>query len=78
MEALVRTVQELFGGLDRFVVPPYQRPYVWTEELQWEPFWEDVERITDSRLEGEGDRHFLGAVVLRRERPRSAASRRGR
>jgi uncharacterized protein with ParB-like and HNH nuclease domain len=48
MEALVRSVHELFSGQHRFVVPPYQRPYVWTEELQWEPFWEDVERITDS------------------------------
>lgn len=49
-------------------MPPYQRPYVWTEELQWEPLWEDVERITDSRLAGEDRRHFLGAVVIRREK----------
>jgi hypothetical protein len=68
MEALVRSVQELFSGQHRFVVPPYQRPYVWTEELQWEPLWEDVERITDSRLAGEDRRHFLGAVVIRREK----------
>lgn len=68
MEALVRSVQELFSGQHRFVVPPYQRPYVWTEELQWEPFWEDIERITDSRLLGEDQRHFLGAIVIRREK----------
>jgi hypothetical protein len=68
MEALVRSVQELFSGQHRFVVPPYQRPYVWTEELQWEPFWEDIERITDSRLAGEDQRHFLGAIVIRREK----------
>lgn len=68
MEALVRSVQEIFSGQHRYVVPPYQRPYVWTEELQWEPFWEDVERITDSRLAGEDQRHFLGAVVIRREK----------
>jgi hypothetical protein len=68
MDALVRTVQEIFSGQHRYVVPPYQRPYVWTEELQWEPFWEDIERITDSRLVGEDERHFLGAVVIRREK----------
>src|SRR3954467_8600710 len=68
MEALVRSVQELFSGQHRFVVPPYQRPYVWTEELQWEPLWEDVERITQNRLAGEDRRHFLGAVVIRREK----------
>src|SRR4051812_37892508 len=68
MEALVRSVQELFSGQHRFVVPPYQRPYVWTEELQWEPLWEDIERVTDSRLAGEDARHFLGAVVIRREK----------
>jgi len=68
MEALVRSVQEIFSGQHRYVVPPYQRPYVWTEELQWEPFWEDIERITDSRLVTEDQRHFLGAVVIRREK----------
>jgi hypothetical protein len=68
MEALVRSVQELFSGQHRYVVPPYQRPYVWTEERQWEPLWEDIERITDSRLADEDERHFLGAVVIRREK----------
>src|SRR3954469_8016297 len=68
MEALVRSIQEIFSGQHRYVVPPYQRPYVWTEELQWEPFWEDVERVEDGRLEGHDARHFMGAIVIRREK----------
>lgn len=31
----------------RLLVPLYQRPYVWNEKEQWEPFWEDLRAITE-------------------------------
>ncbi len=68
MEAKDTTIGQLFGGLDRYEVPAYQRPYVWTAERQWEPLWDDIERIADRRLGGIDEQHFLGAVVLRREK----------
>lgn len=49
-------------------MPAYQRPYVWTEGRQWQPLWEDVERVADARLEDREAHHFLGAIVIRRER----------
>jgi hypothetical protein len=67
VEALIKTVQELFTSQHRYLVPAYQRPYVWTEGKQWGPLWEDIERAADSRLQAEGDEHFLGAIVIRRE-----------
>lgn len=51
----------------RLLVPLFQRPYVWNEELQWEPLWRDLERVANRLLESPGDNHmphFLGAVVL--------------
>ena len=37
-----RTVNQLFERDVRYVVPLYQRPYVWDENDQWAPLWEDV------------------------------------
>lgn len=51
----------------RLVVPLFQRPYVWNQENQWEPLWNDVVRITERLLQEPHAKHyphFLGAVVL--------------
>jgi hypothetical protein len=61
------TATELFEGRKHYVVPAYQRPYVWNEEDQWAPLWDDIVRVAESYL-GIGTRaftsHFLGAVVF--------------
>jgi hypothetical protein len=49
------------------VVPPFQRPYVWNQESQWEPLWKDVVRVAERLLAssaGSSSPTFLGAVVL--------------
>src|SRR5690606_1696294 len=51
----------------QLVVPLFQRPYVWNEENQWEPLWDDVVRVAERILRRPSERHqphFLGAVVL--------------
>lgn len=63
------TVFELFERERRYLVPLYQRPYVWNEADQWEPLWLDIVEKADALLDPEGARegprnHFLGAVVL--------------
>ena len=66
METQVRTPQLVFMQPQRLVVPLFQRPYVWNEENQWEPLWDDITRVAD-RVLTPTDRHqphFLGAVVL--------------
>jgi hypothetical protein len=67
MDADAKTAQKLFDGSDRYLIPSYQRPYVWEEEKQWQPLWDDIERLANARLEGRDEVHFLGAVVLRQE-----------
>ncbi|MBL9076042.1 MAG: DUF262 domain-containing protein [Planctomycetes bacterium] len=67
METQVRTPQLVFMQPQRLVVPLFQRPYVWNEENQWEPLWEDVTRLAGRLLDQSTPRpqpHFLGAVVL--------------
>ena len=61
------TATELFEGRKHYVIPAYQRPYVWNEEDQWAPLWDDIVRVSESHL-GKSPRqfvsHFLGAVVF--------------
>lgn len=72
MKPETRTVTELFERDVRYVVPLYQRPYVWTEADQWEPLWEDIRVLLDHQLGGQPTAnghwsHFLGAIVLDQE-----------
>ena len=80
MRADTNTLQEVLHGDRRFVVPVYQRPYVWSRERQWEPLWTDVEstavRLAETRqasyrvgkpastADDEATPHFLGAIVV--------------
>jgi hypothetical protein len=45
MQTNVRTPTDVFNLPQRLQVPLFQRPYVWSQEKQWEPLWRDVERI---------------------------------
>lgn len=73
MKAKALTPRDLFDGKVCYEIPPFQRPYVWTEEDQWQPLWDDIARVTDAILEAAGDTkalaqvggHFLGAVVVK-------------
>ena len=68
METHVNTPQVIFNLPQRLLVPLFQRPYVWDEDRQWRPLWQDVERIADKVLRLDHDaKHFLGAVVLQQE-----------
>lgn len=61
------TATELFEGRKHYVIPAYQRPYVWNEEDQWAPLWDDIVRVSESHLgctPKQFASHFLGAVVF--------------
>ena len=71
MEAHALNPRALFDLTVCYEVPPFQRPYVWTEEDQWQPLWDDIVRVTVAIVESrevdavEVSEHFLGAVVLK-------------
>ena len=45
------TPKDLFQKDVRYIIPPFQRPYVWTQDDQWEPLWEDVRSVAENYLE---------------------------
>jgi len=63
------TVFDLFEKQRRYLVPIFQRGYVWTKEHQWEPLWEDITdqaRLLQQHHGSENSirKHFLGTIVL--------------
>lgn len=66
MKANAVPLLAIFEKKLRLEVPLFQRQYVWKQEEQWEPLWEDIERKFIESLEGRKDApvHFLGAMVL--------------
>jgi len=70
MDTKALTPRELFDGTVCYEIPPFQRPYVWNEEDQWQPLWADIERVARGVMEAgdnntESSPHFLGAVVIK-------------
>ena len=77
MKTDILNPKDLFQKDVRYTIPLFQRPYVWTQDDQWEPLWDDVRNVAENYLEGlersghdavAAERatagHFLGAVVL--------------
>lgn len=80
MDASKKTLKKIFGGNQRFLIPVYQRYYVWDLDKQWRPLWEDIEatarRLAEQRVDAhqkgwpsaQADEnaapHFLGAIVV--------------
>ena len=77
MEVNLLSLEDMFDRTIRYVVPPFQRRYVWTKEEQWQLLWDDLQRTAEARLsslaatvssppvrDAAEDSHFLGAVVI--------------
>ncbi len=69
MKASPATVFDLFDVDRRYIVPLFQRPYVWTRDQQWNPLWADILQKAEDYLDSSKDhsdinKHFLGAIVL--------------
>lgn len=60
------TIHDVFEKERRYDIPLYQRAYVWNEEDQWEPLWDDIRKQAERALKdstGKLGSHFLGAAV---------------
>jgi hypothetical protein len=71
MQAETRTLTQLFQLDVRYIVPLYQRPYVWSKDRQWAPLWDDIATVANHILtEGASAKpppHFLGAIVIEQQ-----------
>lgn len=70
MQSTICSIREIYNGNIQYIIPLYQRSYVWTENSQWEPLWEDIENKFKLHLENQENTypHFLGAVVLQQQK----------
>lgn len=69
MKAYSRNILDLFESKTRYVMPLYQRPYVWNEEDHWSPLWDDIHRKVEQRLTRQlPTSHFLGAIVIEQKK----------
>jgi uncharacterized protein with ParB-like and HNH nuclease domain len=60
------TIHDVFEKERRYDIPLYQRAYVWNQEDQWEPLWDDIRKQAERALQdstGKLGSHFLGAAV---------------
>lgn len=65
MQTNLQRLQRLFAHPVRYEIPAFQRRYVWTQEEQWEPLWDDVAELSQSLMEaGQTKPHFMGDVYL--------------
>jgi uncharacterized protein with ParB-like and HNH nuclease domain len=80
VDATTYELRTILGNERRFLIPPFQRDYEWTEKLQWSLLFDDLvttgDRLASARAHAKltGDSasraekrvapHFLGAIVL--------------
>lgn len=68
MKTELTTPMQMFSLPQVLEIPLYQRAYVWAEEEQWEPLWQDIRRVSELRMStAPSATHFLGAVVLQEQ-----------
>lgn len=68
MQPSYSSIGQIFSAQTRYVVPLFQRPYVWSKEEQWRPLYEDIEELAERVLNPPPHKpvagHFLGTAVL--------------
>ena len=62
----ITTGDQAFPPRKQYLIPSYQRNYVWTERDHWEPLWEDVKELTRQVVAAEETKpHFLGTIITK-------------
>ena len=62
------TPGDIFYRPARYEVPDFQRSYIWNQDDQWEPLWEDVTAKAATLIEtGATTFHFMGAIALQQQ-----------
>lgn len=72
MQAGKKSLGQVFANYQQNVIPRYQRPYVWDQERNWWPLWQDIRQAAEAGEKSAGTgaakedarTYFLGALVL--------------
>ena len=73
MDPIKTNIAGIFEPTQQYVIPLFQRHYVWNEKEQWHPLWEDITAKAAKRTVGESRRdklqpHFTGAIVIQQKK----------
>lgn len=61
-------LEDLFNKQIRFQIPVFQRHYVWNEQNQWQPLWDDFSnKLKERKNESTYNPHYTGSIVLFQE-----------
>lgn len=60
-------ITDVFNGTRQYVIPFFQRAYVWWKE-QWERLLIDMEHVSEVQRQ-----HFLGSIILKQQTTSSNA-----
>lgn len=62
-------LEDLFNKQIRFQIPVFQRHYVWNEQDQWQPLWDDFNnKLNERNNKNKNHPHYTGSIVLFQER----------
>jgi len=71
MEANPKSMYEVFNAATRFIIPEYQRPYVWSKE-QVDQLWNDLVGAHQDNIDVEEvEEYFLGPLVIAMQQDQS-------
>ncbi|RYZ87924.1 MAG: DUF262 domain-containing protein, partial [Proteobacteria bacterium] len=62
--ATKETLSAFFKGDIQYIIPFFQRPFVWEEE-NWEILWENILEVYLDTKKGDNSEHFIGTVILK-------------
>ena len=70
MRANLKNMSDLLKHQRRYIVPVFQRGYVWKQSGQWDLLWDDITAMTQKILDPDqvAMPHFTGAVVIEKNR----------
>ncbi|MEO9474601.1 MAG: DUF262 domain-containing HNH endonuclease family protein [Cyclobacteriaceae bacterium] len=61
-------LEDLFNKQIRFRIPVFQRHYVWNEQEQWQPLWDDyINKLNERQNGNKIHPHYTGSIVLFQE-----------
>ncbi|WP_276366247.1 DUF262 domain-containing HNH endonuclease family protein [Chryseolinea sp. H1M3-3] len=66
INATKEKLSSFFQGNMQYVVPFFQRSYVWNQE-NWDTLWEHIKRILDEKIKKH--EHFIGTLIVKQRTP---------
>jgi uncharacterized protein with ParB-like and HNH nuclease domain len=61
-------LEDIFNKQIRFQIPVFQRHYVWNEQDQWQPLWDDFNnKLNERNNKNKNHPHYTGSIVLFQE-----------